>query len=631
MNKKKIKDLIKSREKLSVNVLVEILKKLSDSYYNTGKPIVSDAIYDELIDLLKKKDSNNEYLSKIGFPIKGTKEKIKLPFPMGSLDKIKPQYGNLGEWINEYGGNYIISDKLDGASVQFYKNESGEIKLFSRGDGLIGQDITHLLKFITFGDIPNGVSIRGEFIINKKNFKKIQSFMKNARNAVSGLINSKHVDVKVAKIVDFVTYSILSPRYKQLKQMQLLNKWGFKVVNYKIISKIDENTLKKYLIERKKNSEYEIDGIVCIDNSKIYEHKEGNPEYGFAFKMDVNEDTVNVLVKRVIWEPSIDGYLKPRIEIEPIELSGVTITFVTGYNAKFIIDNKIGVGSIIKIIRSGEVIPKVLEIVKSTKAEYPNYKYKWNNTKVDLVIGEDNDANKIVIIKNIINFFNRIGVKYMSKGIITKLYDNGYTSIFSILKADNNKLMKIKGLGEKSVDKITKEINNSFNNMDLATFMNASHKFGRGFGEKKIKEILNIYPKILHEKLTKDKLKHVKGIDDKLANLFISNFDKFKIFYEKINKIKDISKIDKPYKKVITGKLFKNEVIVMTGFRDEKIKQFIINNGGIVNDSVSKKTTLLIQDDDEEKSAKIDKAKKLGIKIIKRSNFENKNKRILNK
>lgn len=618
---------IKEAKKLPINELVVLLKQLSDAYYNTGHPLVSDAVYDELIDILKKKDPHNKFLQEIGYEPHGKKNKVTLPYSMGSLSKIKPETGELEKWKQQYVGDYVISDKLDGISAQLYKDNNGNVFLYSRGKKNIGQDISHLLVYlkINYTNLPNDTSIRGELIINKEDFKQIADEMENARNAVAGLVNSKHVDRKVANITQYVCYNVLHPEYLQTEQMKLLKEWGFKVVTYKIVKDITEESLIEYLKERREQSEFEIDGIVCFDNSMIHHLAEGTPEYGFAFKMIFDEQIEIVKVVKILWNVSKDGYIKPIVEIEPIRIGGTTITYATGHNAKFIVDNKLGPDAVIKIIRSGDVIPYVLDIIKPAKEpQMPDIKYKWNETKVDIIADEETDSMNMKILQH---FFKTMGIKYIGEGVVKKLYDNGYTSILKILTANENDLMNIEGLGFDSINRIFEEIDKSFDNVSLPIFMYASHKFGRGLGEKKLYEIIKVYPNILivdwSDEEMYNKILEINGFSEKLATLFIKNFHKFKKFYNKIKVLKDISRFEKEKTnktKKVKKDIFEDMIIVFTGFRDKDLEKFITDNGGKVTTSVSKKTTLIIRGDDES-SSKIEKGKELGIEIVTKKKF----------
>lgn len=641
MNKETLNKIIKNpqkyAEKADIGDLIDNLNILSDAYYNTGEPLVSDDIYDILIDVLKKRDPNNLYLKNVGAKIKGTKELVELPYEMGSLSKIKPGNDELTKWGKKYKGPYILSDKLDGVSAQIYVDYDGNIFLYSRGDGIEGQNISHLLKYFvskkTKKKLEKGTSIRGELIISRENFKKISDIMKNARNAVAGLVNAKNFNEKIAELTEFVAYSILNPRYHYEKQIEILTDLGFKVVTNKKIEKIEEITFKNYLSERRKNSEYEIDGIVCVDDEKIYPHVGGYPDHAFAFKMLMDDQIAITQVDDVLWEPSKDGYLKPKIKIKPVELTGTTVTYATAFNAKFIVDNKIGPGAKIKIVRSGDVIPYILEVMEGSKkgAKMPDFSYKWNSTNVDLILKDENDGDgkQIVTIKLMVHFFTTIGVKYLSEGIITKLVTNGYDSIESILLAKKKDLKKIDGIGEKMVDKIYDEIDRAFDEMNLETFMGASNKLGRGLSEKKAKEIINIYPDIMKEsgKKTenlKEKIMKVPGFSDKLSEQFAENFIKFKKFYESISKIKDLSRFEKIEIKEKNG-MFKDKNIVFTGFRDKNLEKFITDNGGKLTTTVSSNTFLVIYaDDSDTSSSKFVKAKEKNIDMVKKSDFEKK-------
>jgi NAD-dependent DNA ligase len=631
---KKIEALIKDQnkfvKKLSNDELVELLQKLSDAYYNSGESLVSDDIYDFLIDTLKERDPGNEFLKKVGAPVKGTREKVNLPFEMGSLLKLKPGNNDVETWAKKYPGPYFISDKLDGASAQIYKNQSGEVFMFSRGDGEVGQNISHLLPYVisksTAKSIPNGTSIRGELIISKDNFKKVAKRMKNARNTVSGLISSKTVDEEVADITTFVSYAIINPRYDYKKQMDLLESWKFEVVSHKFVDKVTEDFFKEHLTKRKEGNKYEMDGIVCVDCSKVYSHQGGYREHEFAFKMLTSDQIATATVDSVIWNPTKDGYLKPTVKIVPVDLLGVTIKKASGFNAKFIVDNKIGPGAIIKLVRSGDVIPDIHEVIKPAKEpQMPDFPYKWNSTKVDLILKDENDANgkRIVTIKILYYFFSTIGVKYLGEGIITKLVDNGYDSVEKILSAKKKELVTIDGLGDSIVDKITEEIDRAFSEITLETFMAASGKLGRGLGRRKLAEIINIYPNILKEDEDglDEKIMKVPGFSDKSTELFITNFKSFKEFYKRVSKIKDLSRFDK-IKVAKTGGKFDDKSFVLTGSRDAQIIKFIEDNGGKITGSVSKNTEMVIHADNADTSTnKFVKATELNIPLIKVSEF----------
>lgn len=627
------KDPLKFSKKATAKELVKILKLLSDAYYNSANPIVSDVIFDLLKEELEIKDPNNNFLKEIGAPV--IKQKIKLPYPMGSLDKIKPNTNELSKWIKNFPGPYVLSDKLDGISAQLYKDKNGIFKLYSRGNGIDGQDISHLIKFIIdkkvkLTEIENGTSIRGEIIISKKNFKKIENFMANARNAAAGLVNSKTIDKRVANISEFIAYSIINPSYKQIQQMEILEKWKFNVVEYKIEKNITEELLGKYLTERRKQSNYEIDGIVVTDSSKKYDIVEGNPDHAFAFKAVLDDQIAEAKVVDVLWNVSKDGFFKPTIQIEPVKLVGTTITYATAFNAKYVVENKLGPGAVIKLVRSGDVIPHILEVIKPAKeTKMPDVPYKWSASGVDILVKDIYGAfGDTIKVKRIVHFFKTLDVKNISEGIVKKLVDNGYDSIDKILEADRDKLQNIEGIGEKLLNKIYDSINNQLKNTNLETLMAASNIFGTGLGSKKLKLIIDKYPDILAVKWSDleiyKNIENIEGFSDITTRKFIDNLPKFKKFFETLNDIIDIDYLNNSIVKKSNGNKFKDQIIVFTGFRNKDWEKYIVENGGKISSTVSGKTTLVVYSSNNTNSSKLIRAGKLNIDTMTEDEFKSK-------
>ena len=689
----------KYAKSVTVERLVTILQKMSDYYYGDSRPLVEDNIYDAMYDVLKKRDPTNAYLFQTGVE-KTTDKDVELPYFMPSLDKIKPGEKPLPRWFKTYKGPYIIMDKLDGISVQIYKDKDGNIDLFTKKRTGMGTSKKHMLKYLvnkkTLEKIPNGTSIRGEVVISRKDFEDVVEFepeLKNPRTAMSGLMNTDKIDTRIAEKAQFITYNILYPRYKLEDQQKKLKSWGFSVVWNKKYKKTDleiisntneesdeeideesdeeineelskeqiiENNLKDILIDRTTNSDFLVDGIVLYDDAEIYDHTDANPKYAMAFKMNDSANMKEAIVEEVIWDPSMYGDLRPVVRIKPVVLSGkTTVTYCTAHNAKFIKDKKIGKGSIIKIIRSGDVIPKIMQVIKpSAKPDMPDIEYEWNETGVQImVVNPSDDILRRIYIKQILHFFRKLGVKFLSEGIITKLYDAGYETILSIMElADtkNTKPYKISGLGEKMVQKIYEQIDRAMGKVKLPELMSGSLKFGTGLGVRKIKEIVKKYPNIIDmNELSEDDLIDliikIKGFSDILATKFASNLDSFCEFLEELRsntsydlsfkvETKQVKKKVKKIKKDNTDKSSDSEsdkketkeidmsdqTVVMTGFRSDQITEFIENNGGKVTSSVSKNTTLVIYVPSDKGSGKIDKAKDLGIKTMTRKDFEEK-------
>ena len=337
---------------------------------------------------------------------------------MGSMDKIKPDTNALSNWNSKYNGPYVLSCKLDGVSG-LYTTEGNKPNLYTRGNGKIGQDISHLIPFLRLPKIK-GIVIRGEFIIPKNLFEaKYKDKFANPRNMVAGIVNQKTINETINDL-HFVAYEVMNPILKPSEQMAYLKTLDVECVLYKIESSISNDLLSQTLVDWRYKYAYEIDGVI-VTNDAIYNRKAGNPEHAFAFKMVLSDQVTEAKVVDVLWAPSKDGYLKPRVQIEPINLGGVQITYATGFNGSFINDNKIGIGAVVELIRSGDVIPYIRKvIIPADKPKMPSVSFKWNDTRVDIMI-EDIESDEIVREKNITGFFKGIGVEGLSNGNVKRM------------------------------------------------------------------------------------------------------------------------------------------------------------------------------------------------------------------
>ena len=629
---------IKVLESLDESVLNNMIIETKDAYYNSNISLLSDNLYDILSDYVQEKYPKNKEVYKIGAPI--GKNKVKLPYEMWSMDKIKPDTNALTNWKQKFQGPYIISCKLDGVSG-LYDCTKTQPKLYTRGDGKIGQDISHLLPYL---NLPNlfGHVVRGEFIIKKKVFEeKYKTTFANPRNLVSGLINKLAYDEKITDL-HFVVYELIHPIMKPSQQLQTIEEGGFEVVYYEMMNQtnLTNNTLSDLLIKWRINYDYEIDGIIVTDNA-IFERKTGNPEHSFAFKMVLSDQIAEAKVLDVLWQASKDGYLKPRIRIEPINLGGVKIEYATGFNGKFIEDNKIGIGAIVEIIRSGDVIPHIKSVtMQADSAKMPEQSYIWSEKHVDVLL-EDIESDPDVALKNITSFFITLGIDGLAKGNIKRLIDVGYNSIPKIIKADKSDFEKagFKTLADKFVTRIKENIEKA----SLLDIMNASNKFGRGISGKTISIIMDIEPNILtssdSDEQKYEKLIKIKGIGEVNARTFIKNINLFMKFlhecgldyklqtsiFEKKSESKE--KVEKESEKTeikhISHPLYKKN-IVMTKIRDKEIIDFLKKVGGILEDNIKSNTFILIVKSLEDNSSKMIKAKEKGIVIMTPEEFKGK-------
>ena len=615
-------DGIQFLQKQTEDQLVEILEKTNKAYRNK-KPLISDNEYDIIRDYVEENYPTNPILHQIGAPVE--KNKVTLPYFMGSMDKIKPDTNALENWKNKYKGPYVLSCKLDGVSGLFTVID-GEKKLYTRGDGKVGQDVSHLIPHIK--SLPNtlDVVVRGEFIIDRNVFQdKYANDFANPRNMVSGIMNSKKVDKRIQDL-DFVAYELIEPEVIPSYQMKMLSKDKFITVQHVIQKDITNEMLSSYLVDWRTNYKYETDGVI-VTNDLVYPRKEGNPPHSFAFKMVLSEQIAEAKVVDVIWTISKSGYIKPKVRIEPIQLGGVTIEYATGFNGQFIESNKIGVGAMIEIIRSGDVIPYIKSVVTpANEPKMPSIPYVWNDTHVDIMV-ENVEDDMDVLAKRVETFFTGLKVDGLSTGNLKKIHNIGFVTIGDILKMKPNDFKKA-GFVNTS-EKMYKNIHDKVNNASLVDIMAFSSTFGRGLGKKKIQPIMDTYPDIIYSKKSNaekiDMLQKINGIGKENAKAFVNNIEKFKTFLLTTSlEVEKKEKKEKKEKVLDVNHVFYDKKIVMTKVRDASIIEKVEEKGGSLVDSVNKNVWVVIVKSHEDESNKVKKAQSHNIPIMTVEEFKTK-------
>ena len=259
---------------------------------------------------------------------------------------------------------YCKCKKLDGVSALFTQSKSGN-KLYTRGNGSVGQDISHLIPYIS--TLPKGdeeMVVRGELIIRDKDFETHFSGDKaNARNMVSGLVTSKTVRKNAMKYVHFVCYEVIEPVLKPSEQMVYAQKHGYEVVFHEKIDTMNVDKASATLQNWRTTGIYTIDGII-LSQDNVYAREKSNPKHSVAFKMILSDQKKESIVTGVTWQTSKHGLKKPVVQIEPINIGGVTVRNISGQNGRFIESNMIGVGAIVEVVRRGDVIPYIERVIK---------------------------------------------------------------------------------------------------------------------------------------------------------------------------------------------------------------------------------------------------------------------------
>ncbi len=607
-------------KKLTEADLSEFIRAANDAYYCNHQPLLSDNEYDILREYTLEKFPQNSAALEGHTQCAIEKNKVQLPYEMWSMDKIKPDTDALEKWKQSYTGPYVLSCKLDGVSG-LYSTEGTVPKLYTRGNGTIGQDISHLLPYLKIPALKNCV-VRGEFIISKAVFQaKYSQDFANPRNFVAGIINQKKPDPLRCADVDFVVYEVLKPELKPSAQMAYIDKALFHCVQYMTTKILTNQLLSELLIAWRTTHEYEIDGVICI-NDAIYPRQTGNPAHAFAFKMVLSDQIAEAKVLDVIWTPSKDGYLKPRVQIEPLRLGGVKIEYATGFNAKFIEDNRIGVGALIRLTRSGDVIPHIIAVVQpAAQPQMPLLAYEWNATHVDILLQNKND-DVTVKEKNITYFFTNLEVDGLGAGNTKKIIAAGFDTVPKIIAMTETDFLTVAGFKQKMAAKIKASIAEKIDKATLPELMHATNLFGRGFGLKKFQLILAAEPHILTDSNEKvERVSRIEGMAKKTAEQFVQQIPVFLAFLTETNLTGKLQEPAKP--PVVADKTHPlyGKQYVLTGFRDKELVEKLNALGAEQSNTIKKNTFVVLVKDTEEETSKTLEAKKLGIPIMTPANL----------
>jgi DNA ligase (NAD+) len=309
-----------------------------------------------------------------------------------------------------------------------------------------------------------------------------------------------------------------------------------------------------------------------------------------------------------------------------VNIRGVDIEYATANNAKFIKDNKIGVGAIIQLLRAGDVIPKIEAVIEpADEPMMPNVPWKWNETNVDAVL-ETMENNPVVLQKNIEFFFKKLDIKGIGPGNVKKMIKAGLDTVPKILKATKEELLTVEGFKEKTVNKIRTNIDNIIQNSSLVMIASGTNIFGRGLGPSLLRNIIHEYPNIFEsgesDETKVEQVARVENIGKKRAERFVQNIPKFINFLEES---KLTSKLNEQLGQNVDPEhpLFGKRV-VMTGFRDKPLKTTLTELGVKIGSSVSQNTFVVLVKDLDEDTSKAEEAKEKNIPIMVVDEFRKK-------
>lgn len=658
-----------------IEFLKNIISDYDYHYYVLSEPKVSDFEYDLLYSELKKLEEENPQFKSIDSPtqrvgsdISNTFESVTHDVPMLSLANTY----NEGELIDfdrrvceglpaGEVPEYITELKIDGASVSIkYKNGNFTVAA-TRGDGVVGEDISNNIK--TVKSIPLKVKhlplefdltefeVRGEAFMELEAFSKLnkkreeagEKVFANPRNSVSGSLKLIDPQMVAERPIDLFLYYLISKTAKlksQAENLSLLQKMGFKVnKNYKVCKNINE-VLEycRYWEDERYNLPYEIDGVVIKVNSLNHQTILGSiaksPRWAVAYKFKAKQAKTKLL--GITWQVGRTGAVTPVAELNPVFLAGSTISRATLHNFDEISRKDIRVGDIVIIEKGGDVIPKIVSVdltermENSVLTQMPEYCPVCNGKLVrfegEAAIYCENAECKAQIVGRLIHFASRtaMDIEGLGESIIELFVELGYLNNFTdIYKLQEYKydLLQLDRFGEKSINNLLSSIEESKKQPFAKVLFALGIRYVGAGAAKKLAKAFSSIDKLINadeeailsvNEIGPSISKSIKEFFSKKENLeVIEHLKSYGLNFES----NEESLSDSP----IFGKSF-----VLTGtltIKREEAAEKIEKLGGKVVSSVSKNTDYVLAG--ENAGSKLEKANKLGLKVLNENEFNN--------
>lgn len=652
--------------KLRMDELIDIINEASIKYYVDDNPSITDQEYDDYYNELLKLEEKYPDLKRsdsptlrVGGKVVDKFEKVTHESPMLSFDDIfnEDEIVLFDERIKKTCPNatYTLEPKMDGLSGSLLYEKGVLKRAATRGDGLIGENITHNVE--TIKSVPLrlnkelDIEVRGEIYMSKASFEKCnkekekrgENLFANPRNAAAGSVRQLDSKIAAKRNLDFMAYFIPNPDKYGIKtqgeSLEFLKELGFKT-NYNLngLAK-DVNDIINYINDlgsKRSNLPFEIDGVVLKVNSLEDEAKLGFtervPRWGIAYKFPAEE--VLTTLKKIKFTVGRTGKITPNALFSPVHVAGSVISKATLHNEDYCLDKDVRVGDVISIRKAGDVIPEVVEVKKErrTGKEVPFKMIENCPMCASKLVKEDanyfckNDLCPARKMEGLIHFASRntMNIDGLGERIIEDFYNMGFIkSISDIYLLSNHKedLIELEGFGEKSVNNLLESIENSKNNsLEKVLFALGIRHVGKKTAKILAKRYKNI-DNIINVNI--DELTNVNDIGEIIAKSVKTYFD------DPLNLklIEDLKKLglNFEYKDDSSDDTLSGMTFVLTGtlekYKREELTKILEDKGAKVTSSVTKKTTGVIVGD--KPGSKYDKALKLGVKIYKEEDVLN--------
>lgn len=653
--------------KTRMDELIDQINYHSNKYYNDDAPEISDYEYDNLMKELIKIEEENPQIKRADSPSSRVGGKpldkftqITHKIPMLSLsnaysDKDLKDFDKRVRELADDIVEYVVEFKIDGLSVGLtYKNGVFE-KGATRGNGVVGEDITENLR--TVKTIPLKINdtevvvVRGEVYISKQNFEKINELQEeqglqlfaNPRNLAAGTLRQLDSKLTAKRPLDIFIFNLEYIENTNLKShsesLEYLKNLGFKVsTDYKVCSNI-EGVIEhiEYWTENRSKLPFEIDGMVIkvndLQQREVMGYTAKSPRWAIAYKFPAEQKKTKLI--DIIVEVGRTGTITPTAILEPVRLAGTTVSRATLHNEDYINEKDIKIGDTVLVQKAGDIIPQVVQVVKDDRDgneiefKFPDKCPVCSEPTVRL---EGEAAVKCINIscpaqirRGIIHFASRdaMNIEGLGESIVGLLLDNNIikdiADLYYIKKED---VINLERMGEKSAENLIKAIEKSKQNELYRLINGLGIKYIGVKGAKVLAKNFDSLDEIINADAVQ--LTNLEEFGDIMANSVVEFFKEEKNMTV-INKLKEAGVNTESIKNKDESivNIFEGMKIVLTGtlptLKRNDAKEMIEARGGKATSSVSKSTTFVLAG--EEAGSKLTKANELGVKVIDEAKF----------
>jgi len=610
-----------------MDILVQQITHANEAYRNGQALLMTDEEYDAAVDLLSSKVPNHPLLKKIRAPPSSANGSIvRMPYYLGSLDKAKV-IDELTKWFKKapLDSRFMISEKLDGISGLWNPAQS---RLYLSADDTTGVDVSSWLKYISLSpkkhadDIPSDVWIRGELIIPKR----LIPSGRLGRSIVNGIFHHKAPVASEAAKVRFVSYEILGmdPNLSVTQQISWLTEWSLWLpwtATTKDLSSAE--SLTGMLMTRRNESEYEMDGLVIKMNNPIVPRvTKGNPKDAIAWKPPNGESKL-AKVSQVEWNASANGKLVPRVVLEGtgVHIGGSMIKYVSGVNARRIVDWQIGPGATVIIRKGGDVIPVIDRVeVPAAVVFPPDGTWEWDGEPAVAVNIKQKVADSSTAIAQLMKMVTRLGWDNVGPAQMKAVVEAGYSTVPLLRKVSEPTLVGLLGKVKGAHLYKLLQVNGWLNATESDLFV-ASPICPSGIGKTRLDALLTSESDMT--KWSSNNLIAPKGWSVDALKEFQSTWK----LYEEFRKT-EWSFIPYPVKTTSSPVNTVKHIgsVVFTGFRDAILEANLSAKGYALSDTVKSDTKAVFIADKEDPttytSTKVEKAKKIpGCLILRKADW----------